>query len=272
MLVACLLLLPLALSGCGSSGSSPYQFNVMSANIWLGGKGDPTLDKIACYLSNADIAFLQEVDEGMARSGGLSEPEVLAQKTGLTHKAHTVWRPGLDGGNYVDVVILSRFPLTEIRFHKASMPGWDYHKETLFVHATATLPDDERVHLFATHYPLEAEGRQEASEVLRGLVDNVTGPVLFGGDLNATAVSLEIQRVTAKLSDSWNSAPQDRFHCGNRIDYVFYRGPYVVRSYEAACMPLSQAALQSYEHGCSIGNADLSDHPFVYVKFQVAAS
>jgi hypothetical protein len=108
---------------------------------------------------------------------------------------------------------------------------------------------------------------------MRRLIDNVDGPVIFGGDLNAVPERIEIQRITEKLGDAWNAAPQDRHDCGGslqRIDYMFFRGPYIVRQYEAPCFPLNEVYLPKYEkQGCSLAGADLSDHSFTLVRFEV---
>ena len=72
---------------------------------------------------------------------------------------------------------------------------------------------------------------------------------------------------------AWNAAPQDRHDCRNglqRIDYLFFRGPYIVRQYEAPCFPLNEVYLPKYEKpGCSLAGADLSDHSFTLVRFEI---
>ena len=96
------------------------------------------------------------------------------------------------------------------------------------------------------------------------LLDRTTGSVVLGGDLNAGAQSPEITRLAAEMTDSWEVAPEDRYHCEEpfgKIDYVFFRGPFVVRDYNAPCWPL--------EPGCSLRGAWLSDHPFVTAELEM---
>lgn len=280
LFVLCFMALIL-LSGetCNHNGSDSeplrVYFNFMTANIWQGARGDRGLDRIACYISNADIVFLQEVDKGTVRSGGVDQPRELAQKSGLVYHAFSVSRPGYDGGDFVGNVILSRYPLSEVIIHKVTAPGWDYHQETIIIQAVVTF-FGQRINLFATHYPAGdvnrgPEARQKATEFVLGLIENVQGPVILGGDLNATSERLEIIQLTDKLTDSWNAAPQHREHGSDkRIDYIFFRGPYVVRKYEASGWPLSETKLPNYEKpGCSLAGADLSDHPFVLVRFEI---
>jgi hypothetical protein len=60
----------------------------------------------------------------------------------------SVSRPGYDGGDYVDNVILSRHPLSEITVHKVTESGWDYHQESVIVQAVVNFLG-QRINLFA---------------------------------------------------------------------------------------------------------------------------
>ena len=96
--------------------------------------------------------------------------------------------------------------------------------------------------------------------------------MILGGDLNAMGERAEISRLAAEITDSFEAAPEDRYHCEEpfgRIDYVFFRGPLVVQSYKAPCWPLKRGELpERGGTGCSLGDAWLSDHPFVTTELK----
>ncbi len=76
------------------------------------------------------------------------------------------------------------------------------------------------------------------------------------------------------MTDAFEAAPEDRYHCEEpfgRIDYVFFRGPFVVRGYRAPCWPLRRDDLPEDEQpGRSLDGAWLSDHPFVTAELRIA--
>ena len=76
------------------------------------------------------------------------------------------------------------------------------------------------------------------------------------------------------MTDSFEAAPEDRHHCEKpfgRIDYVFLRGPFVVRSYRAPSCPLERGDLPEDEQpGRSLDGACPCDHPFVPVGLSIA--
>ena len=240
-------------------GSEARSLKVMSVNIYLGGREDrPGLDGIACYLRSADVVFLQEVDEGSA--------EVLARKSGLENLRFAK-DEGMRVGEY-GVATLSRYPLraTEVYTLPETDQGYDV------VLRTDTRVSGASVTLVNAFYPAGDDqegrsGRLEASRVVIDLLERTEGPVILGGDLNAKDDGAEISRLDAEMTDSFEAAPEDRHHCEEpfgRIDYVFFRGSFVVQSYRAPCWPLKRGYLpERGEPGCSLGDARLSDHPFV---------
>lgn len=237
----------------------PGPLTVMSANIYLGGKNDrPGLDRIACYLANADVAFLQEADREAA--------ETLARKSGLTNM-----RFARAPEDEYGIAILSRKPLAHPEVYELpeTEPNYD------IILRTDVGIEDKRTTLINTLYAAgdseaQKEARLEASDTILELVDRVNNPVIFGGDLNAKSESPEVERLTANMTNSWNAAPEGRKHCREpfgRIDYIFFRGTFTVREYEAPCWPLNNPESDGYEReGCSLSGAKLSDHPFVTVE------
>ncbi len=248
-------------------GSEARSLKVMSANIYLGGREDePGLDGIACYLSSADVVFLQEVDEGSA--------EVLARKSGLKHFRFAK-DEGMRVGEY-GVATLSRYPLEETEAY--TLPETDQGYDVVL--RTDAQVSGRPLTLLNAFYPAGYDqegrsGRLEASRVVIDLLDRTEGAMILGGDLNAMGESTEISRLVAEMTDSFEAAPEDCYHCEEpfgRIDYVFFRGPFVVRSYKAPCWPLKRGDLpERGQPGCSLGDAWLSDHPFVTAELGIAS-
>ena len=238
---------------------------VMSANIYLGGRKDrPGLDGIARYIGSADVDFLQEVGKGSA--------EVLARKSGLENIRFAKDR-GMRLGEY-GVATLSRYPLgaTEVYALPETAQGYDV------ILRTQARVAERSVYLVNAFYQAGYDqegrsGRLEASRVVLDILEHTEGPVVLGGDLNARGEGAEIRRLAAAMTDSFEAAPEDRHHCEEpfgRIDYVFFRGPFVVRSYRAPCWPLRRVDLPEDEQpGRSLDGAWLSDHPFVTAELEI---
>jgi endonuclease/exonuclease/phosphatase family metal-dependent hydrolase len=236
----------------------------MSANIYLGGRKAPSLDRIACYLSGADVVFLQEVDRDAA--------ETLARESGLENFRFAM-DEGMAQGEY-GVAILSRSPLgsSEVRKLTKTKPSYDV------ILKTTTVAGGERVGLINAFYQAgyDEEGRRgrlEATRIVLDLVDRIRVPLIIGGDLNATSERPGIPQLSGPATDAFAAAAtEDRFHCPEpwgRIDYVFFRGPFTVNEYSAACWPLEGNEIpQDVARGCSLGGATLSDHPFVRVELE----
>lgn len=246
------------------SGSEARSLKVMSANIYLGGKKDrPGLDSIARYIRSADVVFLQEVDKGSA--------EALARKSGLENFRFAK-DEGMRVGEY-GVATLSRLPLgaTEVYTLPETAQGYD-----VMLRTEARLAE-RWLTLVNVFYPAGYDkdgknGRLGASRVVLNILERTEGPLVLGGDLNATDDEVEIRRLAAAMTDSFETAPEDRYHCEEpfgRIDYVFFRGPFVVGGYKAPCWPLERGDLPEYEQSGSLEGAWLSDHPFATAELRI---
>ena len=247
------------------SGSEARSLKVMSANIYLGGKKDrPGLDSIARYIRSADVVFLQEVDKGSA--------EALARKSGLENFRFAK-DEGMRVGEY-GVATLSRLPLgaTEVYTLPETAQGYDVVLQTgaRVAERTFTLVNA----FYPAGYDKEGRsGRLEATQVVLGMLERTEGPLVLGGDLNATDDGVEIRRLAAAMTDSFETAPEDWYHCEEpfgRIDYVFFRGPFVVGGYKAPCWLLERGDLPEPEQSGSLEGAWLSDHPFVTAELRIA--
>ncbi len=247
------------------SGSEARSLKVMSANIYLGGKKDrPGLDSLARYIRSADVVFLQEVDKGSA--------EALARKSGLGNFRFAK-DEGMRVGEY-GVATLSRLPLgaTEVYTLPETAQGYD-----VMLRTEARLAERWLTLVNAFHpagYDKDGKnGRLGASRVVLNILERTEGPLVLGGDLNATDDEVEIRRLAAAMTDSFETAPEDRYHCEEpfgRIDYVFFRGPFVVGGYKAPCWPLKRGDLPEYEQSGSLEDAWISDHPFVTAELRIA--
>ena len=247
-------------------GEGARSLKVMSANIYLGGREDrPGLDGIARYVGSADVVFLQEVDKGSA--------EVLARKSGLENLRFAK-DEGMRVGEY-GVATLSRLPLgaTEVYTLPETSQGYDV------ILRTEARVAERPVTLVNAFYPAGYDeegrsGRLKASRVVLDMLERTEGPLVLGGDLNAHDDGAEIGRLAAEMTDAFEAAPEDRHHCREpfgRIDYVFFRGPFVVRGYGAPCWPLKRGDLPEDEQlDRSLDGARLSDHPFVTAELGIA--
>ena len=211
------------------------------------------------------MVFLQEVDEGSA--------EALARKSGLKYLRFAK-DEGMRVGEY-GVITLLRLPLgaTEVYTLLETAQGYDVilPTETRLAERSLTLANA----FYPAGYDKDGKnGRLGASRVVLNILERTEGPLVLGADLNATDDGVEIRRLAAAMTDSFETAPEDRHHCEEpfgRIDYVFFRGPFVVGGYKAPCWPLERGDLPEPEQpDRSLEGAWLSDHPFVTAELRIA--
>lgn len=136
---------------------------------------------------DADVLLLQEVDNGVPRSNGDSQHEVLGDLLGMKHRT---WFPNVDvrGGGTYGNAILSRYPIIESTNLDLSI-RWKKKRSAL--HGVIRVRHDEvdrTVHVFNMHLGL---ARFERKIQLRMFLDShpFSGlhhetPVVVGGDLN----------------------------------------------------------------------------------------
>lgn len=136
---------------------------------------------------DVDVAMLQEVDGGVARSNHDHQVELLAEQLGLRY--HT-WFPNVDvrGGGQYGNAILSRYPIIESTNIDLSI-RWKKRRSAL--HAVLRVRHDDvdrTVHLYNMHLGL---ARFERRIQLRKFLDSHPfqnlhhdTPIVVGGDLN----------------------------------------------------------------------------------------
>jgi endonuclease/exonuclease/phosphatase family metal-dependent hydrolase len=135
----------------------------------------------------ADVLLLQEVDDGVPRSNGDRQAEVLGDLLGMKYRS---WFPNVDvrGGGTYGNAILSRYPLIESTNIDLSIR---FKKKRSVLHGVIRVRHDDvdrTVHVFNMHLGLARfERRIQLAKFLdshpfSGLHHET--PVVVGGDLN----------------------------------------------------------------------------------------
>ena len=150
-------------------------------------KYDPTRIAEVIRKLDVDIAMLQEVDGGVARSNHDHQVDLLAEQLGLRYRT---WFPNVSvrGGGEYGNAILSRYPIIESSNIDLSIR---FKKRRSALHAVLRVRHDgvdRTVHLYNMHLGL---ARYERRRQLRMFLDSHPfqnlhhdTPVVLGGDLN----------------------------------------------------------------------------------------
>ena len=249
------------------------QWNVFHGGRGTDGRSDRSRQVNWIAAKHPDIVTLNEVTAAQAED----YRQRIALATGETWYAHFV-RANDDGiGNE----ILSRHPLlTTTHYHMRTNGQYKRAVAEASLDAAGTV-----VNVFATHLDNSnsAVRRAQAAELLE-FVRRFRGPSIVAGDLNAAPQSAEIQRITARLADSWpeavaaqhataypdNPIGADTRTRGSRIDYVLHS---TGLSTVLAEIP-DQRDLSATAPAVQVGTTDdagvrPSDHNFVFVALRV---
>jgi endonuclease/exonuclease/phosphatase family metal-dependent hydrolase len=146
-------------------------------------------DRIVEVIQNldVDVAMLQEVDGGVARSNRDHQVELLAERLGLRYRT---WFPNVDvrGGGQYGNAILSRYPIIESTNLDLSIR---FKKRRSALHAVLRVRHDDvdrTVHVYNMHLGLASYERRRQ---LRMFLDSHPfqnlhhdTPIVVGGDLN----------------------------------------------------------------------------------------
>jgi endonuclease/exonuclease/phosphatase family metal-dependent hydrolase len=146
-------------------------------------------DRIVEVIQNLDIdvAMLQEVDGGAARSNRDHQVDLLAERLGLRYRT---WFPNVDvrGGGQYGNAILSRYPIIESANLDLTIR---FKKRRSALHAVLRVRHDDvdrTVHVYNMHLGL---ARYERRRQLRMFLDSHPfqnlhhdTPIVVGGDLN----------------------------------------------------------------------------------------
>ncbi|GMT96655.1 endonuclease/exonuclease/phosphatase family protein [Corallococcus caeni] len=213
---------------------------------------------------NADIVMLEEVETQASLDGLLSRvPQFMYSRLGETYSAASV-----------DVAVLSRFPITEVRSHQSQYiyrpdgSATRFSRDLLEVHLDV---DGAHVIVFAAHFRSKvnddpgrrvAEAYASRSILLESVKEFPSALVVMGGDLNDVPGSEAINALDEVLlrvardrpeSDTWSYVYSGR---GQAIDHLYLApgggGTYVPGSFRVA------------RDGDGYGG---SDHRAVYADF-----
>lgn len=223
-----LTLFAIAVLTCSSTAADPVQIRVLSYNIHHGEGIDNKLDldRIAAVILEVkpDIVALQEVDQDVARTGGVDQPAVLARLT----RMHVAFGANIDlqGGHYGNA-ILSRFPI--MRHQNHLLPNIDNGEQRGVLAAEIPLPEtNQRIRLLATHLdhrPDERERLASAKKINELALQSPELPTLLAGDLNATPDSQTLRELEATWQIA-NTTPLPTIPVQQptrQIDYILFR-------------------------------------------------
>ncbi len=205
--------------------NSSTTLRVMTYNIHHGEGMDEVLDleRIAGVIKgqNPDLVALQEVDQGVERTQGVMQADVLAELTGM----HVYFGKALDlqGGGYGEA-ILSRTPLTNARTF--DLPTEDGYEPRVAAIAETEV-NGRTIAFAATHLDHKSvDLRIRQAQALVEEVKRIEMPYLLTGDMNSRPSERTYRVLLESGTDVADSAgvtgptfPADR--PVQRIDYIF---------------------------------------------------
>ncbi len=148
--------------------------------------------------SNADIVFLEEIDNNVVRSGNIDEAKLLADKTNLPY-FHFFKAIDLSGGEY-GVAILSKFPLNNPENHTLALQ--EGTEQRVFGTAIVDITNVGKIMIGVGHLDLNSEYRLIQVKQIDSILSKTSLPVIFGGDFNAEPESNEIKYLLQKFKSS----------------------------------------------------------------------
>ena len=205
-----------------AAGALAQPITMMSFNIRIGcGLNDPfrlpkgSLGHLpACAevikAANPDWVAIQEIDRCSGRVGGVDQTAELAKLCGM--KGYFVKKVPNSGGDY-GLAILSKEEAVSVS--KVLMPG-SSHTRCL------EIVEFKDYVVACTHFPLKAEFRDRASEIVRVNLADLGKPVFLAGDFNAEPESDAIA-ILKKDFTILSDTTQPTFRADNPtkcIDYI----------------------------------------------------
>jgi endonuclease/exonuclease/phosphatase family metal-dependent hydrolase len=127
--------------------------------------------------ADADIVCLQEVHQRLPWSGFVDQPRILRRNLGLPVHFHACLKIGIGG---YGLAIVSRYPVTAVRKHRLPSVGEPRGLLEAVVDIAGT-----PVHVFCTHWGLNARERLRQSAALARIVGETRQDAIVCGDLNA---------------------------------------------------------------------------------------
>lgn len=202
-----------------------------------------------------DVVCLQELDEGIERSGSVNQVERIARRLRVEYQFHAVSEVG--GGRFGNAVLslipihrIAAGPLPKLTGMQA-LNLWD--RGVLWV---ALEMEGHRIHLLNTHlsvFPRERGLQIEAlmSDHWLGHPD-LTGPIVLAGDLNASPRSRHVTTLETRLRNVVTSGADPRAlrtWSGRvplrRIDHIFVNA---ATSVERVYVPRTRLSRVASDH------------------------
>lgn len=189
------------------SSTSSTDLRILTYNIHHGEgtDGKTSLERIAKVIRDADpdLVALQEVDQGVSRSGSVAQMEAIAAMTGY----YGVFAKAIDfGGGEYGQAILSRWPIAEQKTIELTRREG---RENRIALSADVLSEFGKLRFVGTHFEhAQADLRQaQASFLAKQLESELTGATsvdlcVLAGDLNDTPESLTL----AEFKD-WHRDP-----------------------------------------------------------------
>jgi endonuclease/exonuclease/phosphatase family metal-dependent hydrolase len=212
---------------------------------WNIAEGMFGLDPVVAHIrqKDPDIVLLNEVRQ-RRWPFGTDQVKELAAKTGLPHYSFgkTV-ATGLTG--HKGVAVLSKYHLGPSRMHTVLRGQRKTAFSTLITSAMINGVRHELLstrfapHNSADHAMENRMGVVQAAELARTLSPDL--PLIFGGDFNARLHTdqMKLFNSTSGLKDAHEECPDPTpgacWDPSDRIDFIFYRGKYKVRTLEFRC-------------------------------------
>jgi len=230
----------LLLASCAAPDASRrvQTIRVMTYNIHHGEdlEGELSLDRIADLMArhDVDVVALQEVDSHWAeRSAFADQPRELAERSGMEVFFAPIYNrdpePPREERRRYGLAVLSRLPIL-------SKSNLELARETSEGEVTR-LPGFPAVtleagagtlHVFNTHLDYRADPAMRRTQIAETLevLEDVNGPIILLGDLNAPPDAAELEPLLTRLHDAWEMAGDgDGFTFpadapDRRIDYI----------------------------------------------------
>lgn len=183
---------------------------------------------------DADIGFLQEIDEHSTISGNVDQIQMIADETNYEHYTH---------GKHVEVnlgniyrfasgtSIFSKYPLTNAVNHKF-LPSFPTPRKG-FVVADMVLPNNKKITLASVHFVwldyLRPYSKMKQAQKVIDIVSERANPIIMGGDFNTDlgdksgalsylAKHLALHTTTKRGSEVFTHRS---FEPINQIDWIF---------------------------------------------------
>ena len=207
-----------------TNDTTAVELSVVSYNIRHGAGTDDRIDLVRTANTlralQPEIIGLQEVDRGVARSGGVNQADSLAALLGMRAAFGSFF--DYQGGQY-GMAILSRFPVARVT--PIRLP--DGNEPRIALHVEVVLPGGDTVSVYNVHFDWVANDtlRLAQARTLAAVLDTVSRPYILLGDFNDEPASRTLALFQARALNATKPA-DDHFTFSStspvkEIDFVF---------------------------------------------------